>query len=42
MGYAEITFLVLEATKNVSIHLADIVTRNETIKVGNKLSFAHY
>ena len=33
MGYTEITFKVVENTQNVSVHMADIVTKNETIKV---------
>ena len=33
MGYTEITFKVVENTRNVSVHMADIVTKNETIKV---------
>ena len=33
MGYVEITFDVLESTKNVSVHVADIFTKNETVRV---------
>lgn len=33
LGHVEIEIEVLEATSNVTLHIADIVTKNETIKV---------
>uniref|UniRef100_A0A6A7FVN9 Aminopeptidase N n=1 Tax=Hirondellea gigas TaxID=1518452 RepID=A0A6A7FVN9_9CRUS len=33
MGYIEVTMEVLEPTSNVSIHMADIITFNETIRL---------
>ena len=32
-GYTEMTFEVLEDTKNVTLHINGIITRNETVKV---------
>ncbi|XP_063596358.1 aminopeptidase N-like isoform X1 [Penaeus indicus] len=33
LGYVEVEVEVLEATSNVTLHIADIVTKNETIKL---------
>lgn len=35
-GYTEITFDVQETTRNVTLHINDISTLNDTIKVSNR------
>ena len=33
LGYVEVEMEVLEATSNITLHIADIITHNDTIKV---------
>lgn len=34
LGYVEVEIQVLESTSNITLHMADIITNNDTVRVG--------
>jgi len=34
VGYMEVEMEVLEPTSNITLHISDIITKNDTVKVG--------